>query len=237
MAGPGRLALYNSRVSKSRGFTLIELLVVIAIITILAALLFPVFAQAKEAAKKTACLSNDNQLSLGVLLYSNDYDDELMPIADPTNTVLWVDLEEPYIKNVQVRVCPDDQNDTVSYGLNSLLFVDLYGLPTGALAPLYNMSQLVFPSETVMVSELGTADDLTTQRPNTYKVVVPDDDINDVYDGRPIFRHFSGDNLGFFDGHTAAKRKEQFYVGWSPADYWFCADRADRVNCATPAGQ
>jgi prepilin-type N-terminal cleavage/methylation domain-containing protein/prepilin-type processing-associated H-X9-DG protein len=59
----------------SRGFTLIELLVVIAIIAILAAILFPVFAQAKAAAKKTVCLSNTKQIGLGTLLYANDYDD------------------------------------------------------------------------------------------------------------------------------------------------------------------
>jgi prepilin-type N-terminal cleavage/methylation domain-containing protein/prepilin-type processing-associated H-X9-DG protein len=62
-------------IKSSRGFTLIELLVVIAIIAILAAILFPVFAQAKAAAKKTVCLSNTKQIGLGTLLYANDYDD------------------------------------------------------------------------------------------------------------------------------------------------------------------
>lgn len=233
---------------REKAFTLIELLVVIAIIAILAALLFPVFSQAKEAAKKTACLSNTNQLTLGVILYSNDYDDELMPVADPTNTVLWVDLEEPYIKNAQVRICPDDQGDAISYGLNSLVFVDLYGLPPGPLPPLFNMGQFAYPSETVMVSELGTKDDLVTPLHNTFKVVVPDDQINDIYDGRPSFRHFSQGNVGFFDGHTKALRPEQFYgvptgtgvsfvPNQNPPDYWFCVDRTDLVNCATPAGK
>ncbi|MFX8934016.1 prepilin-type N-terminal cleavage/methylation domain-containing protein, partial [Acinetobacter baumannii] len=58
-----------------KAFTLIELLVVIAIIAILAAILFPVFAQAKEAAKKTTCLSNTKQIAVSQLLYSHDYDD------------------------------------------------------------------------------------------------------------------------------------------------------------------
>src|SRR5881227_1269953 len=62
---------------KTRGFTLIELLVVIAIIAILAAILFPVFAQAREAARKTSCISNLKQLMLGWLMYSQDYDERL----------------------------------------------------------------------------------------------------------------------------------------------------------------
>src|SRR5262252_4110816 len=62
-----------------RGFTLIELLVVIAIIAILAAILFPVFAQAREAARKTSCLSNMKQLGLGLLMYAQDYDEQTCP--------------------------------------------------------------------------------------------------------------------------------------------------------------
>ena len=95
---------------KHRGFTLIELLVVIAIIAILAAILFPVFAQAKEAAKKTSCLSNLKQIGLGCVMYSNDYDDEIVaggfPYAPPGQTydywdagVMWDYVINPYIKN------------------------------------------------------------------------------------------------------------------------------------------
>src|SRR5580658_9982218 len=64
-----------------KAFTLIELLVVIAIIAILAAILFPVFAQAKEASKKTVCLSNNKQIGLGLYMYCNDYDD-MLPMAN-----------------------------------------------------------------------------------------------------------------------------------------------------------
>jgi len=219
-----------------KAFTLIELLVVIAIIAILAAILFPVFAQAKEAAKKAACLSNSRQLDLGVILYSDDYDDYLMPVADPTNTILWTDLESPYVKSKQVQVCPDDQAGTISYGLNSLVFVDLFGLPAGTVPALTNMSQFAFPSETVMEAELGTQDDLVTPIANTYKLVVPDDDINDVYDARPSFRHSRRSNLGFFDGHAKSLLAEQFYTGWTPADAWFCVDRTNLSTCQTPAG-
>jgi prepilin-type N-terminal cleavage/methylation domain-containing protein/prepilin-type processing-associated H-X9-DG protein len=213
-----------------KGFTLIEILVVIAIIAVLTAILFPVFAQAKEAAKKASCLSNTKQMELGILLYSGDYDDTLMPLADPTNTILWTDLEQPYIKNAQVQVCPDDPGDSVSYGLNQLVFNDMFGL-TGPPPTFYTFTDFQFPSETIMLSELGTEDDLVTQLPNTYKLTVPDDDINDVYDSRPIFRHFHRCNLSFFDGHSKSLSVNQFYVGWNPVDYWFCTDRTNLTTC------
>jgi len=100
---------------KQTAFTLIELLVVIAIIAILAAILFPVFAQAKEAAKKTTCLSNKKQVATGCLLYSGDYDDYfamsayfLAPQApDPRPRIFSVyDAVQPYLKNVGIMVCP-----------------------------------------------------------------------------------------------------------------------------------
>ncbi|HLK57157.1 MAG TPA: DUF1559 domain-containing protein [Chthonomonadaceae bacterium] len=113
--------------SKSRtGFTLIELLVVIAIIAILAAILFPVFAQAREAARKTSCLSNTKQLGLGIMQYVQDYD-ETYPMdewnastigtsdndthsGNYITVVTWVWQVQPYIKNRQVLVCPSDVN-------------------------------------------------------------------------------------------------------------------------------
>jgi prepilin-type N-terminal cleavage/methylation domain-containing protein/prepilin-type processing-associated H-X9-DG protein len=90
---------------KLQGFTLIELLVVIAIIAILAAILFPVFAQAKEAAKKTSCLANVKQIMLGFMMYSNDVDDLNSPSqygsggSNTTSLVAWTTLVYPYIKN------------------------------------------------------------------------------------------------------------------------------------------
>ncbi len=221
---------------------MIELLVVIAIIAILAAILFPVFSQAKEAAKKSACLSNTKQLDLGEILYSNDYDDTLMPLADPTNTILWTDLESPYVKSKQLQVCPDDQSDVISYGLNQLVFQDLFGVPPGAVLPFYRFTDFAYPSETIMESDLGTQDDLVTPLPATYKLVVPDDDINDSFDSRPSFRHTKRSNLGFFDGHSKSMRPEQFYgistgagtqftPNQTPPDYWFCIDRTNLATC------
>ncbi len=94
-----------------KGFTLIELLVVIAIIAILAAILFPVFAQAREKARQSSCLSNEKQLSLGILQYVQDYD-ETFPLGfDQASGWVgsgWPVRVQPYIKNLQVFHCPDD---------------------------------------------------------------------------------------------------------------------------------
>lgn len=103
----------NRPVSRS-GFTLIELLVVIAIIAILAAILFPVFAQARAKARQTACLSNMKQIGMGINMYVQDYD-EVYPANnwtyDPNNWCAdqggWMQEIQPYIKNSQVYVCPD----------------------------------------------------------------------------------------------------------------------------------
>ncbi len=89
----------HSRTGRN-AFTLIELLVVIAIIAILAAILFPVFAQAREKARQTTCLSNNKQIGLGILMYANDYD-EMLPYGASNAlvpTVTWYDLVEPYVK-------------------------------------------------------------------------------------------------------------------------------------------
>jgi prepilin-type N-terminal cleavage/methylation domain-containing protein/prepilin-type processing-associated H-X9-DG protein len=98
---------YTMRTRK--GFTLIELLVVIAIIAILAAILFPVFAQAREKARQTACLSNQKQLATAVLMYSQDFD-ETFPMSAyferPNRIVSIYGMVAPYMKNIQIFVCP-----------------------------------------------------------------------------------------------------------------------------------
>src|SRR5579871_1108709 len=103
------------------GFTLIELLVVIAIIAILAAILFPVFAQAREKARQTVCLSNLKELTMANLMYVQDYDDSFCNEGVPGPTdgwgwqMTWQFETQPYIKNYDINRCPSDSHYTPSW--------------------------------------------------------------------------------------------------------------------------
>ena len=132
-------------------FTLIELLVVIAIIAILAAILFPVFAQAREKARAIACLSNTKQLGLGFLQYAQDYDEKS---PDGINWYWpggngWATQIYPYTKSNQLYRCPDDTPaSVVSYGYNSNNTE-----PTGASIDSYSIAQYNAPAKTVLLFE------------------------------------------------------------------------------------
>jgi prepilin-type N-terminal cleavage/methylation domain-containing protein/prepilin-type processing-associated H-X9-DG protein len=157
--------------SRETGFTLIELLVVIAIIAILAAILFPVFAQAREKARQTACLSNTKQWALAFVQYVQDYD-EVTPIAGneglnaPTYAAQWWNAIFPYTKSHGIKVCPSDgsnqrtvapDNQRMSYLYNDYLANVRWG-ETNAQgiqnyhAP-YPLAAMVAPADTLIMTE------------------------------------------------------------------------------------
>jgi prepilin-type N-terminal cleavage/methylation domain-containing protein/prepilin-type processing-associated H-X9-DG protein len=134
--------------TRIKAFTLIELLVVIAIIAILAAILFPVFAQAREKARQASCTSNEKQIALGILMYVQDYDEtfpiywynELSTATDPpftpeitSGTFGWNEAIYPYIKNIQLFRCPSSPRArTLTVGADGSTFGSDDSAPTGA---------------------------------------------------------------------------------------------------------
>jgi prepilin-type N-terminal cleavage/methylation domain-containing protein/prepilin-type processing-associated H-X9-DG protein len=134
---------------KAVGFTLIELLVVIAIIAILAAILFPVFAKAREKGRQAVCVSNLKQLGVAAYMYVQDYDEILLMTAyqppsgtgqPPSTSPIWSAIVAPYVKNTQIFVCPDAANGGryagvwadrgwLPYGLNRDSQDRIYSLP------------------------------------------------------------------------------------------------------------
>jgi prepilin-type N-terminal cleavage/methylation domain-containing protein/prepilin-type processing-associated H-X9-DG protein len=205
-----------------RAFTLIELLVVVAIVALLAAILFPVFARARENARKTNCANNTKQIGFAILQYAQDNDEILPPVAyedDAGDDVQWPQLVEPYLKGRQALKCPSDsRSQRISYGLNEAAFVDWEDDPTDL--PLH-LAQFRHPAATVMLGDVGTQDDFLTPIPDTLKMVEPDDDLDDAVDGRPSMRHLERVNIAFMDGHVKSLKLEQFYTGQTPDDLWF----------------
>jgi prepilin-type N-terminal cleavage/methylation domain-containing protein/prepilin-type processing-associated H-X9-DG protein len=153
--------------TRQSGFTLIELLVVIAIIAILAAILFPVFAQAREQARKTSCLSNVKQIGLGHAMYVQDYDETfLIAWGDPAG--VWTDLLQPYIKNGQhsateswnqsggIWRCPSDgQGPSKVSVTNNALIVGAGAEPLGAgnWFPAETLASIDKPASVVLVGD------------------------------------------------------------------------------------
>lgn len=150
-------------------FTLIELLVVIAIIAILAAILFPVFAQAREKARQTSCLSNQRQLSLALLQYVQD-SDEAFPVGDVVSGGYWwgrgwATRLYPYVKSAGLYKCPDDPTEpatglngktgqvysVISYGFNCNLCPNPNALPDATANTLAGMTA---PANTVLLFEV-----------------------------------------------------------------------------------
>jgi prepilin-type N-terminal cleavage/methylation domain-containing protein/prepilin-type processing-associated H-X9-DG protein len=139
-----------------RGFTLIELLIVIAIIAILAAVLFPVFATAREKARQSTCASNLKQISLAAIQYTQDYDEALVPSRNGiagvnASTFNWCALVYPYVKSTGVFLCPSQgiANSKLDYTYN--LFLSAYF--SNANVPPRQISTLQSPAVTVAFTD------------------------------------------------------------------------------------
>ncbi|MBU0610243.1 MAG: DUF1559 domain-containing protein [Armatimonadetes bacterium] len=190
-----------------KGFTLIELLVVIAIIAILASILFPVFARAREKARQTSCLANVKQLVLGMNMYAQDYDESLprgafdvdgtWGNADDTS---WRVVILPYVKNVQIYQCPSkkmtsspftgallDGTQNAGYGLNYAHYAS-GTTPSGkTLGEADDASAVILLVESTGLFYVG-------ENPSQHPGWVRTDEA--------ATRHNGGQNCGFVDGHA-----------------------------------
>ena len=174
-----------------RGFTLIELLVVISIITVLAAMLFPVFARAREKARQAACTSNLKQIGTALTMYTDDYDG-VYPrgqFAPFDSTQTWNVVIAPYVKNTQVFKCPTQGSDPYGYGYN-ISFWGAGDLLEGmhGINDTYPVAQSMVPApaETIWVVDFGP-----------YWGCGLEFDIQD-----PTKRHNGGADTLFVDGHV-----------------------------------
>jgi prepilin-type N-terminal cleavage/methylation domain-containing protein/prepilin-type processing-associated H-X9-DG protein len=194
--------------SARKGFTLIELLVVIAIIAILAAILFPVFARARENARKTTCLSNLKQIGSGLLMYIQDYDESLPTgcsywwapggggSSSRTDPQIWSDLLQPYCKNTQMFTCPSDSSPTMStpWGNKQLSYC------ANMCFEQFNFLQLAQVSQPAQYAFAWDSE-------SYYSYWYPESDTSlEATSYRPWLsatkRHMDGSNMLFLDGHS-----------------------------------
>jgi len=191
-----------------KGFTLIELLVVIAIIAILAAILFPVFARAREKARQTSCLSNAKQINLGILMYAQDYD-EILPVAShwpdgQGGYTYWNQSLEPYVKNDQIFRCPSNANRPLGYGWNYQNFGYYSSGGSFSGGPSTPLAQVQQPAETILIGD--NPDDGYWGAGWQYiygptQVVNATDPEQDGV-GNVSRRHNGGGNYAYCDGHA-----------------------------------
>jgi len=193
-----------------RGFTLIELLVVIAIIAILAAILFPVFARAREKARQSSCLNNVKQMGLAAMMYAQDYDETNVPCSTADVVIVyqrvngavtltwgpWFALLQPYCANPHIFLCPSEPQGTygnyTSYGCNYLVTGRTFNLAV------VKLSEIKYPAETLIFADsawTGSTTDYHTS--NAWRINAS---------RHPSYfvpaRHNGGANMAFCDGHA-----------------------------------
>ena len=204
----------DRRKCSNRGFTLIELLVVIAIIAILAAILFPAFARARENARRASCMSNLKQIGLGIMQYTQDYD-ETMPVYDwPDSGCVggtgggngchgWANVVQPYVKSDQLFQCPSESKGPAIHtavGYSDYAYSLNMGWLNFSAAPsnfgTVSLSAISQPVQSVVVVDAATG----AATNNIYTGTKAETGlVTSLTEG---MRHLDGINYLFADGHV-----------------------------------
>lgn len=234
-----------------RAFTLIELLVVIAIISILAAILFPVFARARENARRSSCISNMKQIGLGMMQYLQDYDERFpsqnsdgpenyasATFVESGSTKNWIRSIHPYVKSWQLFLCPSAKpfdRDPPSTANE----------PNGNSNTNYRASGVIMQNPGVPVSILGRAAEIVVilETPLSYNTAYRRPIMNGTVDSRGLYTrftqwnvttmhttHFEGGNLVFADGHVKWKKQSAI----CSADFGLYIGSATGTNVCGP---
>lgn len=214
-----------------RAFTLIELLVVIAIIAVLAAILFPVFTQAKAAANATACGSNARNLGLAVSMYASDYDDALPLAAYGTaeGFVIWHDLTDPYVKNKDIWSCPGcslNKRDaggelTSHFGYNASTLTNMaLDFSNANRSMAYRFGDVERPSETVLFT-VAKSSILPSWCGDEGKFLLSPDRADAYCWGRPLVVSGNAVTIAWLDMHATRWPLGRFYTGQDPVDRYF----------------
>lgn len=209
-----------------KAFTLIELLVVIAIIAILAAILFPVFGRARENARRSSCMSNLKQIGLGMMQYTQDYDEYYPwsvngnnPIStgatgtDPASTFntqtgsgnvakhfSWMDYIYPYVKSVQIYSCPSAKlaAPTPSYGYNAAFGVRGQQSMYGSNPGSLSLAAVQRPAENVLIMDFNWTSSSIAYPSQAFGWAVSTDSALK----QRVIRHLEGSTIAYADGHV-----------------------------------
>ncbi len=200
---------YYPKERQRKGFTLIELLVVIAIIAILAAILFPVFAKAREKARTSSCQSNLKQIGTAIAMYVQDYDEtwpymwmNIPGVITGSNYITWADFIQPYVKNYQLLQCPSKQYTQAQMAYTTTPFSYAFNGSPGGFNGGAKEANIAAPAETIDVFDgWGSMD-----------VFWPNQDLANIVSGivggnstaviAAARRHSDGANCLFADSHV-----------------------------------